>query len=287
MAHILKSVSTQILEDLYFHDHPDAKGTSVKKKEIVDRIADKIDHLAVEIVVAALDKEHLTGLAEKHKVEFKAEDNKKSMSVLQRRVAHHIEAAGLDDFLKAADDDTLKALSADLESDSKTAKDLAEQARTLGAERYFTSFDVESLRSLADELKLKHAAKSSSKRKLVDAIVNQEDSEAVQPKKKKAKVEVSKKKKALEKGITYDEIFQHYYMEELRDWLKEKGVKSYGKKPLLIKRALAFLDGHTDGILVGQKSVSKKKKSTKKVAAKKAAPKKVAASKKKENGDKE
>jgi len=275
------------LEDLYFHDHPDAKGTKVKPKEIVERLADKIDHLAVQIVVAALGKEHLTDLAEKHKVEFKTDDNKKSASVLQRRVGDHIEAAGLDDFLKGADDDTLKALSTDFDTSSKTAKDLAEHARTLGAERYFSSFDVESLRGLAADLKLKHAAKSSSKRKLVDAIVTQEDAEAGEPKKKKAKVDVGKKK-ALEKGITYDEIFQHYYMEELRDWLKEKGVKSYGKKPVLIRRALAFLDGHTDGILVGQKGVGKKKK-TKKGAAKKATTttKKAATKKTKENGDKE
>jgi hypothetical protein len=264
MTEVLNSLSLETLEDLYFHENPEARGEKkkLKKKEIVDALSDKIDTYAIEVFVASLPLAHLKTLAEK-KVEFKESDNKNSRSVLSRRLTELIVSTGFDEFLdESVDADQLKVVAEDFDVKADK-KAVSEAARTYAAERYFTNFDVESLRVLADDLKLKEAAKTSSKRKLVEAIVTQEDAEAPEPapkKKKQKKADVGKKK-ALEKGITYDEIFQHYYVEELRDFVKAKGIKVSGKKPVLIKRILAFLAGETEGIMAGDK-VEKKKKSS-------------------------
>lgn len=275
MTAVLNSLGLETLEELYYHDDPHAakdEKKKLKKKDIVDAISDKIDTYAIEVFIASLPLAQLKTVAEKAKAQFNEKDNKNSRSVLSRRLAEQVVSAGFDEFLDTVDADTLKAVAEDFDVKADK-KAIAEAARTFASERYFGNFDVESLRALAEELKLKQAAKTSSKRKLVEAIVTQEDAEPVEaPKKKKQKTDVGKKK-ALEKGITYDEIFQHYYVEELRDFVKSKGIKVSGKKPVLIKRILAFLAGETEGIMAGDKTEKAKKK-------KKATTKKAAASKK-------
>jgi hypothetical protein len=273
MTAILQSLSADALEELYYHDFPEAreedkdeKKKKPKRSQIIDEISDKLDALAVDIFIASLPLAQLKTLAEKAKVQFKKEDNKNSRSVLSRRLHEQVVAAGFDEFLSdTVDAETLKAVAEDFDEEKADKKTIAETARTLAAERYFSGFDLESLRALAEDLKLKNAAKSSSKRKIVEAIVEQDDIEAPEPPKKKKKsskaVEVGKKK-AIEKGTTYEEIFQHYYVEELRDYAKQKGIKVSGKKPVLIKRILAFLDGNTEGIMAGEKPEKKKKKKT-------------------------
>jgi len=283
MTAVLQSLSIDALEDLYYHDFPEARDEKDEKKkkpkrsQIIDEISDKLDALAVDIFIASLPLAQLKTLAEKAKVPFKEGDNKNSRSVLSRRLGEQVVAAGFDEFLSdTVDADTLKAVAEDFDEDKADKKTIAETARAFAAERYFSGFDLESLRALAEDLKLKNAAKSASKRKIVEAIVEQDDIDAPEPPKKKKKtskaVEVGKKK-PIEKGTTYEEIFQHYYVEELRDYAKQKGIKVSGKKPVLIKRILSFLEGNTEGIMAGEKPEKKKKK---KAVAKKGKGKKAA-----------
>jgi len=258
MADVLNALSIESLQDLYFHDHPDQRGEDQKpkKKEIIDAIKVRLEKLAIDIVVASLSVKDLKALAPH--VNFKEGENKSSRHIISHHLAEQIPTtgAGLDEFLKSTATDAVRAsLADDFDLDKgANAKAIAEQARAFAAERYFSGFDVESLRALAEDLKLKNAASSVSKRKLVDAIVSQEDAEA-EPKKKKQKTEVDLgKKKPLEKGITYDEIFQHYYAQDLKDFVKKHGIKASGKKPILIKRIIAYLEGNTEGIMAGDKS---------------------------------
>jgi len=88
------------------------------------------------------------------------------------------------------------------------------------------------------------------------------------PKQKKTKVEFSKKKQPIKKGITFDDIFQHYYVDEVRDWCKEHGIKTSGKKTVLIKRILAFLDGD-ESVKVNEKKAANGAKSKGRGKAKK------------------
>jgi len=263
MTEVLHALNTDTLEDLYFHDFPEArdeadKNKKPKKKEIIDAIGDRIETLAIEIFLAALPVAMLKEIAAEHNA-FKEGDNKNSRSVLTRRLTEQVVAAGLEEFVGSLKAATVTALSEDLET-KNDKKSIASAVRDLAAQRYFGAYDVETLRALAEDLKLKKAAKSSSKRKLVDAIIAREDVEEEGPKKKKQKTIDVGKKKPIEKGLTYDEIFQHYYSSELKDFAKQKGLKVSGKKPLLIKRILAYLDGETEGIMAGEKVEKKKKK---------------------------
>jgi len=71
----------------------------------------------------------------------------------------------------------------------------------------------------------------------------------------------SKRKKPIEKGITYEDIFQHYYVEEVKDWCKAHNLKTSGRKKELIKRILDFLEGGKEGLVsTAAKNRGKKRK---------------------------
>jgi len=138
---------------------------------------------------------------------------------------------------------------------------------------FFSSFEAEQLQDIAEDLKLK-TGKTANKRKLVDCIINKKDAEK-EPKAKKHKVEVSKKKQEIEKGATYEDIFQHYYVTEVRQWCKDHGLKTSGKKGALIRRILAYLDGDetTKSLPPGQRNKKRKGKGKSRKGNKKAAEK--------------
>src|SRR5690606_21856508 len=132
----------------------------------------------------------------------------------------------------------------DIDPDGKkeeVIEKISTTVRALGMESFFYSFDVNTLHSVCKDLKISSKG-SNNKRKLVEAISTKSNVE-LEPKKKKPKLTYSKEKKPIEKGITYDDIFQHYYVGEVRDWCREHGLKTAGNKKDLIKRILAFLEG--------------------------------------------
>lgn len=214
---------------------------------MIESIADAIEDAGIKCLVSTLSREDMKRVLEKIQVDFKG-DNPNSKQVLTRRLSEQISAVGVSDFLSDhADDELLEAICSDLELENKGKKDdviknIASTIRDLGMQSFFSSFEIDSLHDICQDLKLK-THNSNNKRKLVESIVKQEDVEKEAPKKKKAKVKVSSKKKDIKKGITYDEIFQHYYVDEVRDYCKEHGLKTSGKKSDLIKRILAFLEG--------------------------------------------
>jgi len=199
-----------------------------------------------------MKREDLKVMADTVGVTFKESDNKNSKAVLSKKMKDKIQDVGIDDFLSDhADVALLNRLceSMDEEPDSKNKEDLVRQVsdlvRALGAEAFWNSFDVSLLHSVTADLKLK-AKGTNSKRKLVESILTNSDPEKAEPKKKKRKITYSKKKKPLEKGVTYDDIFQHYYVNEVRDYCKANGLKSSGKKKELINRILAYLNGEDE-----------------------------------------
>jgi len=125
-------------------------------------------------------------------------------------------------------------------------RQIGTSVRQVGMETYFSGFDVDSLHDICEDMKLKNTNSTNNKRRLVECIVHKQDAKKQEPPKKKQKLSFSKQKKEIAKGITYDDIFQHYYVDEVRDWCRSSGLKSTGKKSALIKRILAFLDGDTE-----------------------------------------
>jgi hypothetical protein len=92
------------------------------------------------------------------------------------------------------------------------------------------------------------------------------------PKKGKRKKEKDEKVKKdqvkIEKGVTYDQIFQDYSVEELTEYLKEKSYKCRGTKKELIKRVVLSLEKPDDPSLKslppGQRVNKRKRKGKKK-----------------------
>jgi len=244
---LLGLLHNDTLQDLYLKEHQDERGAKLNKKKMVSTISEAIETSGVKNLLANIKREDLTKVAEGAKLDFKKNDNPKSKAVLNKKLSSAIAKEGINDFLSEhVTVDVLKTIAADLEVKAGDKKeDLVEEigsaVRKVGMEAYFGSFDVDLLTDVAQDLGIK-THKSNNKRKLVECIVNRKDLPK-EPKAKKAKVEFSKKKKAIQKGTTYEDIFQHYYVGEVRDWCREHGLKTAGKKGVLIRRVLAFLDG--------------------------------------------
>jgi len=210
-----------------------------------------------------LKRDDLKALAEKIEgIEWKESDNKNSKTVLIKKLAAAAEKQGINDFLNEhCSVDQLKSIAEDIDieaSDKKEelVKQIGNSVRTMGLEGFLSAFNVDSLQDVCEDLKLK-THHSNNKRKLIEAIVTKKDVEQ-EPKKKKAKVEASKKKKPIQKGSTYDDIFQHYYVGEVREFCKEKGLKTSGKKAVLIKRVLAYLEGDEESTKAQPRGKGKK-----------------------------
>jgi len=221
----------------------------VKKQKMVSSIADAIEDAGIKALVANMKREELKKILGPSENEEGSEEKEVTQNkiVLSKRLREKISAVGIHDFLQDhADEDLLKdlCLNLDVEADSEKKEELVSQVsatvQELGMESYFGSFNVEYLQDVCEDLKLK-TGRTSNKRKLVECILRQEN--AVHSPRKKKKVQYSKKKQAISKNSTYEDIFQHYYVDEVRDWCRENGLKTSGKKGVLIKRILAYLDG--------------------------------------------
>jgi hypothetical protein len=121
---------------------------------------------------------------------------------------------------------------------------------------------------------------------------DEEDNIASSPVEKLKKLKMEKKaipvtidKKPIVEGITHDELYQGYYLPELKEWCKEKNIKTSGSQRDLIKRILAFLSGD-ETVMKGYRKKKRKKDSKTVVPFKKIGKKKVAYSQiKKESED--
>jgi len=254
---ILNSLKNDTLQDLYVKEHQEERGNKVSKHNMVTTIADAIETAGVKTLLSVMKRDDLKAIADAAKLEFSKKDNQSSKAVLARRLGAAIAKEGINDFLNEhLSVDLLKTVAAQLDVKSSDKKDdlvqhIGVAVRKVGLEGYFASFEVDSLQDVADDLGLK-TGRTNNKRKLVSCIVNKEDAPK-EPKAKKAKVEFSNKKKAIAKGTTYEDVFQHYYVGEVRDWCKEHGLKTSGKKGVLIRRVLAFLEGDEESTKAGKK----------------------------------
>jgi len=258
---ILKKLSDETVKQIYQKDSNEEG--DLTRTQMVERINASIEKSGVTILFETMKRDDLKSLATQVNVHFKESDNQNSKAVLAKKLKDKIQDVGFFEDLLAeyADTALLNKLCQTLdETPESTNKDvLVRQVvgiiNSLGAEQFWNSFDVNVLHNVTADLKLK-AKGTNSKRKLVDSILTNSNPEKAEPKKKKRKITYSKKKKPLEKGITYDDIFQHYYVNEVRDYCKANGLKSSGKKKELINRILAYLNGE-------EEETSSKKKSSK------------------------
>jgi len=259
---ILKKLTKPMLKDIYQREHPedDRKLTRVA---MIEKINETIEETGVSSLLEFMKREDLKELTNKVDISWKDEDNKNSKAVLSSRLKEKIKPAGIDEFLQdVVDVSMLNKLCDSLDeapvstNKDQLVKQVSGAVRSLGAETFWNSFDVTTLQNVSNDLKLKTKG-TNSKRKLVDAIITNSNPEKHEPKKKKRKITYSKKKKPIEKGVTYDDIFQHYYVTEVREWCKAHDLKTAGRKKVLINRILEYLNG--DDAEDGEESKKKSK----------------------------
>lgn len=215
-------------------------------------------------------------------------NNPKSTRVHKKRLLEALEASGVEDFLKEnVDVDALLEIGEtfDLELSAKaTAEKLASQINNQieyeAAAAFLESFSNSTLLDVAFEMKLSAATTTAANGTVVEAILTDTEIKTLKkPAIKKKAVKVSKTKPKLAKGVTYDDVYQWYTVEELKEFAKENELLVSGTKKELIKRILAWFEGDKENTTVEgykeklaakkEKTEAKKEKSKKKGSTKK------------------
>ncbi|KAF0978371.1 hypothetical protein FDP41_002886 [Naegleria fowleri] len=149
----------------------------------------------------------------------------------------------------------------DANDQQQYAEDISDELLLNGTRMLFDFVDEEALKKTSKKMNLK-VPKSASKLVVQDILLNEvfpglSPEEEEKPKKeKKAKKsssepsakqtreEINEKIKRERSDLpdckTFDDIFQNYWVDELRDFCKKNDIKSQGNKKDLIKRILAF-----------------------------------------------
>lgn len=262
-------IPTQSLRHLYVADHKTeaSAAAKLKKAELKKEIQNAITATSVKVLLEMLTVEQLQAAAEPLGLETKDKKPVRSRNILTKRLTEAILADGLATYLDQMDVEVLKEFAEriGIEPSSKATKgqiieEIVEEIETTGVRLYFESFSEDLLRDIAYDMKLqKDPLALPGKAVLIEAIVTNTDL----PKKEKKKTsqpKVSKHKPALEKGVEYHDVFQHYYLEELVEYAKKNGLKVSGTKKDLINRIIAWLEGDKENTLAGTKRAPRRRK---------------------------
>eukprot|EP01090_Pellita_catalonica_P017373 TRINITY_DN5228_c0_g1_i1.p1 TRINITY_DN5228_c0_g1~~TRINITY_DN5228_c0_g1_i1.p1 ORF type:complete len:370 (+),score=79.28 TRINITY_DN5228_c0_g1_i1:84-1193(+) len=267
VAEVLTLIPPHLLDYLILRDNPQLEldTKSIKKKRML--ISDEIAKSTCKVFVELLNADELESVLEK-----KIEANKKlpkderarfslTRGVLGKRLREILQKESLRDFLKDNLTDQMLIDLCDLlsvENVPSKRVDLlnaAEGALTShGMRLYFESFPVRFLQSFAKALNLGGNYSSTSKASLIKGIMTGNPIQKKTPvKPRKLGKASSRKPRSIKKGIKEADLMVHFTVDELQKWASTNGVKSNGKKSVLIARIMAYLDG--------DKSTLKKKSS--------------------------
>ncbi|KAL9656272.1 hypothetical protein ABK040_007885 [Willaertia magna] len=280
--------------------------------DLVNDLIDWAYENGIKKFVEAVDPKTLRRAMEEAKV-TNLEDNL-TREQLEEKFLDNVEAdeGTLEGFLQKMKIETLKHFvkKLDFETDASNikqyAEDIADEILLNGTRMFITKCKKESLLKAAEQAGIK--VKSSFTKTIVeDHILNEafpgivedkdEEEEEEEEKvkkgsknkknKKSSKLtmsEIKKNRPKLAKGITFDEIFQNYWADELKQFCKDHGVKYSGKKNVIIKRILDYLEDPTK---TGHIEKKRKRKSAAGAGKKKTKQKDSSKKNKKEDGNEE
>jgi len=243
---------------------------TVKTKDAQDHLIGEAEFAGIRYLTEDLSRDLLGELIGDLEIDHaKVGNNPNSRRVLYKRALESIHKEGIEQYLSSHVDAALlkklfDTINVTPKSDKKEAlvQQLTNELRYAGLVTYFEALPLSVLHDITFGMKLEVAeGVTSSRGALVQAILF---NEPVQAPEKTKKSRPSKTKKEIAKGITYQDVFQHYHVDELQEWSKENGLKVTGTKPTLIKRILAFLDGDKENTLAGTRKVARKRKSVSK-----------------------
>jgi len=276
---VISNMGTQSLTMLYQADNRNADVSEMKPAEFKKYVGEAVHQASVKYFVEQLSLEQLEEAVAPLKIDHK-NNNPHSKKVLAKRLREHLETSAIGSYLEEhASADLLKSYAESVEVvPSKDTKDtiraIVEESERTGLELFLQSFPDDVIRDISFQMKLETDPLAiHSKSVLIECIMENKDAPEKSGKKKE-KIVFSKSKKAIASGLTYQDIFQHYSVEELIEWCHDNEVKSSGSKKEIINRILLWLAGDKENTKAGVRRISKRRKSVggAKKVTKKAAP---------------
>jgi len=263
----------------------------VSKKRVLDAIVSEIEDAGMKSLTGQMKLVELAALTNPFKIDHGT--NNPTKVVLRKRFIEKMEEFGLDKFLSKSSmtPELLSILitAADEEPLSKDKDKLVSQASEIinlvGFQSFFSRFDTPFLQHLLSEMDLK--CDTSSKDKMIYALATQTN--AKKQKTKHEEITFSKEKEEIKKGITYQDIYQHYRRDEILDWCRENELKVSGSKKELINRVLDFLDGDKENTMANanKKTEEEEEETVSQKKSPKKSPKKKTPTKKEKKEEKE
>jgi len=214
------------------------------KTAMVDTLVDAIEEEAAKQFVAGLKLEELQDVHEVLDIDH-GSNNPNSKSVLSKRLIEAIAEVGIESFLEENEKlvvsfaKLLEIPTKDV-SDEKLTKSIVAEFKLLGTKSLFGKASLDFLQEACRSMKLKSS--HTSRDVLIDEIVLQTSIAPAKKDKKKSTTKASKTKQPIKSGVTYEDLFQHYYLEELQDYCRDNDLKISGTKRMVIKRILESLE---------------------------------------------
>eukprot|EP01117_Protostelium_nocturnum_P006109 TRINITY_DN2201_c0_g1_i3.p1 TRINITY_DN2201_c0_g1~~TRINITY_DN2201_c0_g1_i3.p1 ORF type:complete len:334 (+),score=144.22 TRINITY_DN2201_c0_g1_i3:107-1108(+) len=239
MAEFLRKLSNENLYKLAKYTFKGAK-PETKKAELIANIVSESKSRGITRMVAELKMDQLKEIVEKYSIDI-GSHNASTKTVLRVKLADQMKED--EKFVEKLKTEHLTMLlNAFKENvESKNGNKLNYLVQDLALETGFgifmEQFDTPYLLKLLKEGNIK--GETSSKSKVIAAMIHNKDIE--QAKSVKKEVEFSKKKKEIKKGVTYQDIFQHYYLTELVEYCEKNGLPKSGTKKE-IKKGVTYQD---------------------------------------------
>eukprot|EP00761_Pharyngomonas_kirbyi_P011299 gb/GECH01011324.1/.p1 GENE.gb/GECH01011324.1/~~gb/GECH01011324.1/.p1 ORF type:complete len:320 (+),score=81.65 gb/GECH01011324.1/:1-960(+) len=259
LEELIQSLSNSLIKEIL-------DGNSIKykaskgKKYLADLFAEHADRKGLTHFYESLDKDVLRAALE---CVDQAPDHNNKQKMLNEFRAQLEKNTSFEDFLQEMSKDVLEQLCAALGfqtegSEEEMMEALIEEVSIAGARELFNGMTKDYLLDCAHELKIKT---TGSKTDLINRVLAKAfpvlKSEPASSSKQTSKPEVEKV--PIKKGISRDELFQSYYLPELKEYCKKEGIKISGTRKQLADRILKYLSGETETVKAGGKKKRRKR----------------------------
>jgi len=259
---IFKSIQKSNLLKLASQQQITVPQSSAKFK-ISKAIVDHAEQIGVHRCIQEMKTSQVTEVCEDLLESFEKNsdvNNPNSGPVMRKRLEEMILETGVREFMsKHLDVKKLTVFLTSFEAGpaSKNKTDLVEQVVNLiqhvGMVAFLQRFETGFLRVIMEDMGLE--CTSESKTRIVFAIVSQTSTDEIKMtdiqhrmdyleiSQKEARKAARKGKQPIKQGTTYHEMFQHYTVDELREYCRDNNLKISGRKKELILSILNLLDG--------------------------------------------
>ncbi|PRP81260.1 hypothetical protein PROFUN_04517 [Planoprotostelium fungivorum] len=241
-----KSFNEEQIDRILEKDKYDPEDFKTKTKK-VQVLSKEATDMGIELIIGQLKLQTLKDIAEDlPEIQERLEKKSQTKATLTKYIREFISENPKHFFDNASIDLLAIILEAIDVVPSKDNALLADQAlQTVqweGIQAFLSRFDVAFLKGLCEELGLE--CETDSIPRITAAIASMEDAEKGQA--PDTTITFSKKKLPIAPGVTYQDIYQHYFLDELVDYCAQNQLVKSGTKKQVINRILASFEEPED-----------------------------------------